>query len=301
VNRSRLGYVVLAVCCVLALSLAAATLDSASAGSGVGFGSGDGVGTGGGDGGSPAGAQESPLLDFPPWLALLLQLAFFVLFVVALYEFYRRYGLRGVAGMLAISVVAALLILFVDFSGLVPDLGGNATGPSPDQPAPPGGGGGGASGESAEGVSVPVPTAMLALAFAGLLVVAIVVARSGSDASATPSDPPTESRPENEEVRAVGDAAGRAADDIAADADAENAVYRAWQEMAAALDVPNPESSTPQEFADAAVAAGMAEGDVAELTGLFEEVRYGGADPETRADRAEAALRRIESTYGGEP
>jgi hypothetical protein len=42
----------------------------------------------------------------------------------------------------------------------------------------------------------------------------------------------------------------------------------------------------------------MDRGDVAELTRLFETIRYGGATPtEERERRAVEALRRIESTY----
>jgi len=98
---------------------------------------------------------------------------------------------------------------------------------------------------------------------------------------------------------AVADAAGRAADRLDAADDLENAVYRSWHEMTAHLDVERPDASTPAEFADAAVDAGMDRDDVAELTRLFEAVRYGDA-PATaeRAERATAALRRIERTYG---
>jgi hypothetical protein len=68
--------------------------------------------------------------------------------------------------------------------------------------------------------------------------------------------------------------------------------------MTGYLDVDSPESSTPAEFADAAVDAGMSDGDVDELTRLFEEVRYGGKDPtDDRESRALAALRRIDSEY----
>ena len=69
--------------------------------------------------------------------------------------------------------------------------------------------------------------------------------------------------------------------------------------MTTHLPVDNPASSTPAEFADAAVAAGMDREDVAELTRLFEAVRYGD-EPITpeREDRAVAALRNIERSYG---
>lgn len=100
----------------------------------------------------------------------------------------------------------------------------------------------------------------------------------------------------------VGAAAGRAADRIEGDADPTNEVYRAWRAMVRHLDVENPDATTAAEFADAAVAAGMDPDDVATLTDLFDDVRYGGYDPAARADRAVAALRRIERAYaaGGE-
>lgn len=104
-----------------------------------------------------------------------------------------------------------------------------------------------------------------------------------------------------ERMAAIGRAAGRAADRIEDDVEADNAVYRAWREMTTYLDVDNPSSSTPAEFATAAVAAGMNPDDVSELTALFEDVRYGEAEPtEDRERRAVTALRRIEETYAEE-
>ncbi|MDT3437176.1 DUF4129 domain-containing protein [Haloarcula sp. 1CSR25-25] len=99
----------------------------------------------------------------------------------------------------------------------------------------------------------------------------------------------------------LGVAAGRAADHLAVDAPSENAVYRAWREMTEVLDVPNPESSTPGEFAAVAEQAGMEPDDVATLTDLFEAVRYGDSEPtDERERRAEQALRNIERTHGSE-
>lgn len=93
-------------------------------------------------------------------------------------------------------------------------------------------------------------------------------------------------------------AAGRAADRIEEhNADADNAVYQAWIEMTGLLDVDRPETYTAGEFADAATGLGMASDDVSELTTLFNEVRYGGKDAETRSDRAVDTLRAIESQY----
>jgi len=103
----------------------------------------------------------------------------------------------------------------------------------------------------------------------------------------------------SETLEAIGEAAGEAADRIEADAGLDNEVYRAWREMADLLDHDRPETSTPGEFADAAVDVGMNPDDVSELTRLFEEVRYGEAPAtEEREQRAVEALRRIESEYG---
>jgi hypothetical protein len=64
------------------------------------------------------------------------------------------------------------------------------------------------------------------------------------------------------------------------------------------LEIPNPESSTTGEFAHAAIDAGMDRDDVMALKGLFDEVRYGTADPSIdREERAVEVLRRIEDAY----
>ncbi|MFB6219563.1 MAG: DUF4129 domain-containing protein, partial [Halobacteriaceae archaeon] len=89
-------------------------------------------------------------------------------------------------------------------------------------------------------------------------------------------------------------------DRIEARADTDNEVYRAWQEMATLVGGDRPETSTPGEFADDAVAAGMDPADVEELTRLFEEVRYGDAPPtDEREQRAVRTLRAIEDAYAG--
>ena len=80
----------------------------------------------------------------------------------------------------------------------------------------------------------------------------------------------------------------------------DNAVYQAWLEMTGLLAIERPETTAPREFAEAAIDLGMAEADVSELTNLFNEVRYGERDPETREERAIAVLRNIEETYVAE-
>lgn len=92
--------------------------------------------------------------------------------------------------------------------------------------------------------------------------------------------------------------AGDAADEVAEASEAENGVYRAWVAMTEVLDVDHPETSTPREFADAALEAGIDSADVSELTALFEEVRY-GTTPVTadHEQQAQETLRRIERRY----
>lgn len=96
-------------------------------------------------------------------------------------------------------------------------------------------------------------------------------------------------------------AAGEAAAEIAEESDSQNGVYRAWARMAEPLDVEHPEASTPGEFADAALAAGLDADNVSELTRLFESVRYGTTPVTSEHEkRARAVLGRIERDYAEE-
>jgi hypothetical protein len=157
----------------------------------------------------------------------------------------------------------------------------------------------GSTGLNQTGQVLSTPSALLGL----VLVVAVagsvlLLFLSTGDAEEQIPEAETDVDESAPDVAAIGRAAGDAADRIKADADLTNEVYRAWGEMTRLLDVPHPRSSTAGEFAEAAVDAGMAREDVAELTALFEDVRYGGAEATTeREERALAALRRIESTY----
>jgi len=141
----------------------------------------------------------------------------------------------------------------------------------------------------------PLPAVLggLGLVLGGMLVFLFV--RTGTGDSIDVEEPATPAV--DPDLQAVGEAAGDAADRIEAEATVDNEVYRAWREMVRHLQVSQPETTTPEEFEVAAVAAGMAGEDVAELTRLFAEVRYGERDPDGREERAVAALRRIEATY----
>lgn len=73
-----------------------------------------------------------------------------------------------------------------------------------------------------------------------------------------------------------------------------NEVDRLWLKMVRRLDVDDPETTTPTEFAREAVHAGMDPDGVRTLTGVFEEVRYGDTGvTEDRERRARDAFRKL--------
>lgn len=151
------------------------------------------------------------------------------------------------------------------------------------------------------GASLPtVPSwvpAVVVLAFFGLPALAVLV--SALVYGVREAELSGDDEPEDDALAAVGETAGAAADRIEDASPVENEVYRAWEAMVRQLDVEAPQTATPETFAEAAVEAGMDGDDVARLTGLFEDVRYGGRDPASRADEAVSTLRRIEDAYAG--
>lgn len=137
------------------------------------------------------------------------------------------------------------------------------------------------------------------LVVVGVAVVAILLHRRRSVVQGDDGEGGSMERSDDAAASALGRTAGRAADKLDEPAD-DNAVYWAWQEMAALLDPDDPETTTPREFASRAMAAGLTRDDVEDLTRLFETVRYG--DRQATADRERRArdlLRRIETTYAG--
>lgn len=167
---------------------------------------------------------------------------------------------------------------------------------------------GGGNGTVAEmsrvaGENRPEVTILLTPIVGGVLLVGIAVAvtvLSGGDDPESPSTEPFEASGPSE-LQSLGAAAGRAAERLDGEASFENAVYEAWTRMTRSLAVEDPETTTPGEFAEYAVEAGLAPEDVRELTELFEIVRYGRTPvTEERRERAQAALERIEAGYGGE-
>lgn len=144
----------------------------------------------------------------------------------------------------------------------------------------------------------PVSPTMLAMAFGFVVVLslAVMLTVTGGDETYEPVDDDDDVQEPDEAdfARAAGEAADRIEE---ANVPADNAVYRAWAEMTNLLDVPDPETSAPMDFADAAVEFGLDEDDVNELAELFNEVRYGHMSAEEREERAVDILRHIESTY----
>lgn len=142
----------------------------------------------------------------------------------------------------------------------------------------------------------PSPTVLLALLVCGLVgAIGLLWVTSADEWSGDSFEPMNPNPPVDLEAAAT--AAGDAAARIDAQADVENEVYRAWLEMTDHLGVVRPETTTPAEFQRRAIAAGMDREDVETLTGLFRDVRYGERDPTPRAERAIAALERIERAY----
>jgi hypothetical protein len=205
-------------------------------------------------------------------------------------------------GLLALAVVAGVGVILLQ---VVASLSGPGAPPTvePGNGSVFGGGGGGGS-DSAD-VSSPSPGPVIILLVVGLgLAVAVVGARvrpTATRRNAPETDTANETGP-----AAVRNAAGRAANRLTGDAndagttarehDHENDVYRAWHELTTSLSVPEPQTTTPGEFADAAVAAGLDRDDVEELTRLFEAARYDeGAPAEAEERRAVTIFRRLEA------
>ena len=291
----------LALLAVLSLGAAAATLDTATAGGSGGTGAGDASSVGsGGDfsfGGYNVSDTSTTPPRLPPIIGQVLGLLLALFFGLGLVQFLREHGVRGVVtiGLLGVVLVGGLWLLLSGIGALdgVFQQGQSGLG-SGGTPSLPGG-----SQQGPEDAASPVtdpPTVLFALFGIVLLGAVALIARSTGDDLADP-DPPEESSGPTD-VAAVGRAAGRAADRIESTDGFDNEVYRAWNEMTRHLEVPNPSASTPAEFADAAVEAGMDREDVASLTGVFESVRYGAAEPTAEREReAVEALRRIERAY----
>lgn len=299
-RRTLLVRLVGAVVGIVAIAFAAATIDDPVEPGGDGGTGGPGEGSG-----TPtpeAGEGPASAVDVPPFLEYVLMLAL-VLVAVALAWYlinHRREAVKLVATLLAVVVV--VLALVYGLSAL--DLGGGGN-QSPAQPpeqenesvGDPGSGEGDATVETS-----PISSVLLAI---GAVLAVFVGALALSRRDTGPPDPEgtVDADDGEEEAAAVAGAAGRAAERIEAGdgEDVDNEVYRAWRDMTRLLDVERPESSTPGEFADSAVEAGIEREDVSDLTRLFEDVRYGHRETtDVEERRAVEILRRIEAEYGAD-
>lgn len=215
---------------------------------------------------------------------------------------------RRRALLVALGLAVATIALLALIATAVPFPESGVDPPSNPDPSPP-------QHPEEEPVDLPgfdIPYNLLRnlfLAAIGLLCIGavLVVYRLRTGTTPTPSDqrrdqPPTESG-ERTPVEAVADTAGETARRLRDQSPTtfENEIYRAWRGMTNAVTVSNPDATTPNEFATRAIQAGMDENDVAELTHLFETVRYGDADPTQETERrAVELLERIDATYGGD-
>jgi hypothetical protein len=317
VKRDTAVALVLALLALLAIGIAAATLNNPVSSSGDGFGSGSGDGTGSGSGaaqteterdsatspgipGMEEGKIEAPApciewLDTPE---VKLGIVLAILLIAGAFGYATRVPAFGLALLPPLSFFTYVIYRILTACGVLRlNLGGGIGIARESRGANNSSGGG--MGQAADAVasqpSVLLGVILVVLVGAAVLLLFVATGDSGEELAEQPEAPPEATTPD---IGAVGRAAGDAADRIAGEAEAENEVYRAWAEMTDHLAVDGPESSTPEEFAEAAVEAGMAADDVRELTDLFEAVRYGTEEPtEDREARALAALRRIEAGY----
>jgi len=275
---------------VLAVAFAAGTLDSAATTTPEGTG---GIGPDGEGGGllpPPRPPQPLETVVEIPYLSELVSILVAVAVLLAV-VYAIRHPKSTVRAILLLAVVLATIPILARLFGR--QSGGNGSAPVYGNGSLPGAAGG--SGSDALAPIAPPSTLLLIV---GLVVGAAILAAVVRSREAGDDEPGGESV---DDAAAVGRAAGRAADRIERDADADNEVYRAWREMTDLLDVPDPDTSTPGEFADAAVEAGLGRDDVDALTRLFEDVRYGGREASPARERsAVSVFRRIERRYAGE-
>ena len=294
--RTRTALLITVVA-VFALGISAATLNST-----VQTGA-DGSGGGGGIQG-PSGVQDFDLDDprggdeLPPIVARLIA-ALFVLVALGCLVYgllYRKQAavLLGllVGAAVVLWLLAQLLALLTAPDGTLGGLFGGLSGLV---------GGDGSGG----GQLRSVRNLVLVVAVVGFAVLAAYLF-TGSDRrrSVSADDGSDDETAVDGDASEMGTIAGRVADQIEnrdGDEPLDNQVYEAYSEMIDRLDVPTEQSTTPREFAEAAAERGMADDDVADLTALFESVRYGGytATADREAEAVET-LRRIERRYTDE-
>jgi hypothetical protein len=298
-RRARVGFVILGVVALVVVGLAAATLSTTTADVGGDPGAGGGDGTGAPPPGQlPLGTH---VFEYA-FLGLLFLLTAGAVVAALRYPVSAiKESLRAVVA-LGVLTVFGMLFFASGFAGGGPEPA--ETTPRTNESASGAGSGDGEGAGTAAEEAVDALSddpELLLLAGLGLLTLAVVGAAVLAGESEQPDESFAASDPaDGNTLRAIGRVAGEAADRLAASAAVDNEVFRAWKRMTDLLDVDDPDARTPGEFRRAAVEAGMAPGDVDELTDLFEAVRYGARDvTDDREQRAVDALRRIESTYTG--
>lgn len=289
-NHSTVSIGVLAVLGVLAVGLLAGSIQSPTV---LDDGGGSGFALGDGDGSLPfpsfTGGDAGAASQLPGVVQVILVLAAIAVILGVLYTFSEPRMLLAAVLILGLALVVALLANFAGFesgSGANPlDSTGEAGQPGAPEDSPS-----------------PVSLLWAIAPLVGLLVVAAgFVTLSGAREGETDEEtiPGEEGAPEGDDAAALAQIAGETAERIEAaertNTSLENEVYRAWHEMTDQLQVANPESTTPGEFATAATKTGLDADAVAELTDLFEAVRYGGVEAtEAREQRAVKVLQRVE-------
>jgi len=303
VNSNQILVVVVVLLSVGGLAIAAATVSTPSS-STPGSGPGESLG----DSGENASAQEEAPSSGTDdsgesrLFVLLGVIVFTVGILTTLTMFVKWLTPRRAVALAIVLVVVSIgsLLLLGGLMDSLPEMGGGQIGLG-DQTDTGGDGGAGsaATSESPQNDREVSPVLFGIVGLAMVVLAAAVYRYSGTDIDVTTEETTSETD-EQAAMEAVGRAAGRAADRLEADSDLENAIYRAWREMADALDVTHPRTTTPEEFAEVAIDAGMSDEDVRELTRVFEEVRYGDRQPTPeRERRAQEALQRIQRTYVG--
>ncbi|THE63346.1 DUF4129 domain-containing protein [Salinadaptatus halalkaliphilus] len=293
-RRHQLGRALIALGGIVAVAIAAATLHSpvelgdSGDGSGLGTGDGDGVGSGV----QPPPQEPTGGIQLPAFLEYLGYVLLSVL-AIALVWYLLAHRRRAVK-LIAVCLLATVLVAaIVEFLPPIADT-------QPLSPGPEGilGEGGSSGSDGTETTPISVSPLLIGLALiAAIFVGGVLFTRGRDGASAIDDDPDSpESVTTDSDVAAVATAAGNAADRLEDGTDVDNEVYRAWREMTALLSVDRPASTTPREFADAAVAAGLDHDDVEALTRLFEDARYGDLETTPEMERrASAVFRRIEA------
>jgi len=312
VSQEALRFVVIGLVAMAAIAVGAATItatvDTGATGGGQGpvedpneqqqnrGGGGSGDGPGGGDGlnrsGSSSGGEQVQFTTcVEPLTTWYGGLAYFGAAAMLVFLIKRRYSFG--AAFLGLYALAPPVLLAYFLGTDCATVGGPGLGNGTVSSA--------ANASSSPVASVDVPPAAILGVFGVVLVAtAAVLFRASGDQGITTMEEEAADEGEGADVMDLAQAAGRAADRLEEhNADVDNEVYRAWWEMTSMLDVPNPDSATPGEFAEAAVDVGLGEEDVGELTRLFEEVRYGKRDADSREDLAIDVFRNIEAEYGG--